>query len=164
MTLWATLSMDAFMLPPHTSRPVRPAGGRTATQPDRVLVELARAGDERAQAVLFARHLGLVRATVRYRVSDHAAAADITQETFIRAFASLHRLRDPDGFRPWLLQIARHRVTDHHRRRRPEFAVDWSTLDGPVTVADAEVCLTSRDRLVWDSDRMAGVLVGGWVS
>ena len=42
---------------------------------------------------------------------------DIMQEVFLKAFKKIHTLRDPDRFRPWLMQIARRMCIDYHRKR-----------------------------------------------
>ncbi len=41
------------------------------------------------------------------------------QETFVKAFGSLGRLRDHERARAWLLQIARRVCIDHYRSKRP---------------------------------------------
>jgi RNA polymerase sigma-70 factor (ECF subfamily) len=43
--------------------------------------------------------------------------ADVVQDTFVRVLRSLPNLQDPTRFRPWVLSIARHLVTDHLRAR-----------------------------------------------
>ncbi len=45
-------------------------------------------------------------------LADRAAAADLTQETYARAFASLHRFAGRSSARTWLLSIARHACAD----------------------------------------------------
>lgn len=53
---------------------------------------------------------------VRFRISDEAAAEDITSEVFARAWS---KLRDPDdrnAAAAWLFTTARRLVIDHHRR------------------------------------------------
>jgi RNA polymerase sigma-70 factor (ECF subfamily) len=78
----------------------------------------ARAGD-RTAAAEFVRasqadvwrlcvHLGSVR-----------EAEDLTQETFARAFGSLHRFAGRSSARTWLLSIARRVCADAIRARRP---------------------------------------------
>jgi RNA polymerase sigma-70 factor, ECF subfamily len=61
----------------------------------------------------------------RYWVDDEETAADITQDTFIKAFQSL---RDFQGgsFRAWLLRTATHAAIDELRRRkrRPTLSID----------------------------------------
>jgi RNA polymerase sigma-70 factor (ECF subfamily) len=52
------------------------------------------------------------------------------QDTFAKAFSRLQALREPDRFRPWLLQIARNTAIDHRRvRRRVQFDDNAETED-----------------------------------
>ncbi|GAB4237169.1 MAG: RNA polymerase sigma factor RpoE [Acidobacteriota bacterium] len=53
-------------------------------------------------------------------------AEDLTQETFLKAYADLKNLRDPSQFRFWLFRIARNEVYQRIRRskRRPEVSID----------------------------------------
>ena len=90
----------------------------TGAASDRELVTAARAGDESAYAELYRRHVGAVRMAVSDNVDDAATRDDLVQEAFIRALAAIDQLHDPDKFRPWLLQIARHAAIDDRRRRR----------------------------------------------
>jgi RNA polymerase sigma-70 factor, ECF subfamily len=58
-------------------------------------------------------------------------AEDLTQETFIRAFAGVHRFSARSHARTWLLAIARRVAVDHFRaaNARPKIADehDWQT-------------------------------------
>jgi RNA polymerase sigma-70 factor (ECF subfamily) len=47
-------------------------------------------------------------------------AEDVVQDTFVKAWKSRWRVRDPEKFPAWLSTIARHRARDLARRRRPE--------------------------------------------
>lgn len=71
------------------------------------LVGAAREGRSDAFALLYTRHAPLVRHILRDYVHDPDDVADLVQEVFARALASLPTLRDPDRFRPWLQSIAR---------------------------------------------------------
>lgn len=67
-----------------------------------------------------------------YRLSGCAATAeDIAQEVFLRAFRSLHQLRDDAAARGWLLVIARNEFLRHCRRRATsgEISVDPQDCD-----------------------------------
>jgi RNA polymerase sigma-70 factor, ECF subfamily len=70
---------------------------------------------------------------VRRFCLDHAGADDIVQETFIRAWRHLPRLRaDGRPIRPWLFRVARNLLTDADRaaRARP-VAVSASSAEYP---------------------------------
>jgi RNA polymerase sigma-70 factor, ECF subfamily len=60
----------------------------------------------------------------------HDSVADIAQETFFAAFRGMHRF-DPSRpgatFRGWLWVVARNRIRDHFRHRRPDAAAGGST-------------------------------------
>jgi RNA polymerase sigma-70 factor (ECF subfamily) len=51
-------------------------------------------------------------------LGDRGAADDLTQETYLRAFGSLHRFEHRSSVRTWLLSIARRVCADAVRSRR----------------------------------------------
>ncbi|MGY1914380.1 sigma-70 family RNA polymerase sigma factor [Blastococcus sp. SYSU DS0973] len=51
-------------------------------------------------------------------LGDRDAADDLTQETYLRAFAALHRFEGRSSVRTWLLAIARRVCADSLRSRR----------------------------------------------
>ena len=68
-------------------------------------------------------------------------AADLHQETFLRAFRAYARLADDANVRAWLYRIAGNLARDAHRRRVVRAALSAGSLDGdtPVAGADAPV-------------------------
>jgi RNA polymerase sigma-70 factor (ECF subfamily) len=48
---------------------------------------------------------------------DRSAAEDLTQTTFVSAYRSLSRLKDPSKFRAWLYGIARHQAMNYNTRQ-----------------------------------------------
>jgi RNA polymerase sigma-70 factor, ECF subfamily len=57
-------------------------------------------------------------------VKDPAAAEDLTQETFLRAYRRGDSLRDPQTVRGWLYRIATHVCLDRLRQRKPPVSLD----------------------------------------
>ena len=51
-------------------------------------------------------------------LGDRGSADDLTQETYLRAFGSLHRFEGRSSVRTWLLAIARRVCADAVRSRR----------------------------------------------
>ncbi|MDQ2959294.1 MAG: sigma-70 family RNA polymerase sigma factor, partial [Actinomycetota bacterium] len=78
----------------------------------------ARAGDQAAAAEFVRRSQADV-----WRLCAHlgrpADAEDLAQETFARAFGSLHRFAGRSSARTWLLSIARRVCADAIRNRKP---------------------------------------------
>lgn len=87
---------------------------------DEHLVARCRSGDERAWAALVRRHAGAVHRIARRAVRRSSEAEDLTQEIFVKVSQSLDRYDSRRTFRPWLLQVARNHVIDHHRSQRRE--------------------------------------------
>jgi RNA polymerase sigma-70 factor (ECF subfamily) len=124
--------------------------------------------DDEALREIYADNATALRAYVR-RFTTDAQADDIVQETFIRAWRHLDRLRTDDRpIRPWLIQVARHLLTDvaRHDRRRPKTIADEATMaavgvDGGLDrVLDQQVLLQALKRL--PSGQLA-VLIESWV-
>ena len=51
-------------------------------------------------------------------LQDRAEAEDAVQDSFVKAWKSRWRVRDPEKFPAWLATIARHRARDVARRQR----------------------------------------------
>jgi len=103
-----------------TPRPLDPAP----------LVRAARGGDKAAFVRLHGAFVGAVRSVVLVR-TPFGDVDDLVQDVFLAAWERLDELRDPAAFGGWILQIARHRVTDHLRRRRPASALPPEELPVP---------------------------------
>jgi RNA polymerase sigma-70 factor (ECF subfamily) len=67
---------------------------------------------------LYAAHARPIHRFLCDLLGDPAAAADATQETFVRALRRLHTLDDPSRPAPWLFGIARRVSLEHRRARR----------------------------------------------
>jgi len=93
------------MTPPHSTD-------------DAALVALCRRGRREAFGRLYDRYARLVRAALFDPGRDAAAAEDLVQETFLRAWRLLPRLRDPSRVGAWLAGIARQVGREDRRRRR----------------------------------------------
>lgn len=80
--------------------------------------DLIGAGSPDAFAVVYDRHAAAIYNWARSRVGDHAA--DLTAETFARAWLSRGSFRDgaQGSAFPWLLGIAQNLLRDSLRRRR----------------------------------------------
>ena len=95
---------------------------------DETLVQRVLAGEREAFRALVERHTPALF-NLAYRLTrDREEAADITQETFRRAFEALPTSRADLPFKPWLFQIAVNLCRDWAKRRRPLALAD---LDRP---------------------------------
>jgi RNA polymerase sigma-70 factor, ECF subfamily len=119
---------------------------RNNEPPDANLVASVLAGDRDAFGRLYDRYARLVRAVVYRAGNDSPVVHDLTQESFLRAYRNLARLRQPDRFGPWVVGIARAVAREHRRssrRDRHRFVADhslevWSDPDTPGAVQTAD--------------------------
>jgi RNA polymerase sigma factor (sigma-70 family) len=84
------------------------------------LIESALAGNQRAYAKLMGLHKVRVYNLILRMVRNEEDAADLTQETFIKAFRALGRYRSDFAFKSWILKIASNTCLDFLRRSRPQ--------------------------------------------
>src|SRR5262245_15709342 len=125
-------AMPTTSAPPHVSsrscsssvrihdRRLVPCTGVTERRDDRSDVELLARPDPAAFAELYRRHVESVHAWFQRRLAW--AAADLTAETFARAWLSRRRFRDRRGGSalPWLHGIASNVLRESARRDRIE--------------------------------------------
>jgi DNA-directed RNA polymerase specialized sigma24 family protein len=102
------------------------------------LVERARAGDQAAFAALITRYQQPLGGYLAHLTGDRELAADLAQETFLRAYRALGATRPDLLIRPWLYRIATNLAYDFLRRRRrlawlPLDAAAHHVLGDPVT-------------------------------
>src|SRR5215207_10528754 len=83
---------------------------------DRDLVKQAMAGREDGFEELVRRYQRPIAAYVYRMVGDYDSALDLTQEVFIKVYASLARYRSEYKFSTWIYKIAHNAAVDHLRR------------------------------------------------
>ena len=96
---------------------------------ERALVAEARAGDLGAYDVLVRRHQERVYATIYHMTSNHEDAADLTQETFVKAFRALGTFKGDSSFFTWLYRIAVNKTINHLKQRKYRGQVSLNDLD-----------------------------------
>ncbi|HEX2870025.1 MAG TPA: sigma-70 family RNA polymerase sigma factor [Polyangiaceae bacterium] len=81
--------------------------GRGAFDGDlRALVDGLRAGEAGAKAIFFERYVKLVERIVTSVLGFDAELADVLQEVFAAALASIHNLKEPAALNAWLSRVA----------------------------------------------------------
>lgn len=109
---------------------------------DAVLIDRVLDGETDQFAQLVNRYQAALYRHAASMVLDHDVAADLVQDTFLRAYVSLRYCRDWTRFRAWLFQILRNRCRDHLKeaRRRDVRLDDAGPLvdkaDGPGSTVE----------------------------
>lgn len=83
---------------------------------DRDIIARVLAGEREAFHVLVERHSGPLHATLRAHLANREDARELFQETWLRAYQRLGRLRDAGRLRAWLVSIALNLVRERRRR------------------------------------------------
>ena len=86
---------------------------------ERDLLRRASAGDRRAFAALYDRHVDAVYRYAFFRLRIDAEAEDVTSEVFHRALVAIPRFEPRRPFLAFLYTIARNVVADRMRREHP---------------------------------------------
>src|SRR3954465_5201559 len=82
------------------------------------LIARARRGDEEAFRLIFERFTRPVISFIFYLVNQRELAEELAQETFVRAYKSLHALRDEMKLSTWLFGIAKNVARESLRQSR----------------------------------------------
>jgi len=124
------------------------------------LVGRAAAGDEGAFRTLVDRH-GRMVFNLAYRITtDRAAAEDVVQETFLRAYRALHRFDGRAGFGTWIHRIAMNASLDVLRQTRTRREVAYETEEGALDPAPSHVPGPERVAASGDLRRALGRAMG----
>ncbi len=110
--------------------------------PHDYLVKLAQAGSEEAFAALFSYYSSGISGYLAGLVRSPEDRDELAQETFVRAWKKLPRLRDVSRFKPWLYRIATNLAYDYRRRQKSKRRFQWlpledcDTLDSPGSLEE----------------------------
>ena len=112
---------------------------------DRELLSLYLQGNKSAISTLIEKHNRRVRDYIRMMVGDSDIAADIAQETFIKAVSVIDEGRyiDKGKFLSWVLRIAHNKTLDYFRSQKSNTSVSESSAGynvlGTIKYADKSI-------------------------
>ena len=89
-------------------------------------------------------HHAEIYAYLAHMVREPETAADLAQETFVKAYRAFDSLEDPAHARAWLYQIAGRTALDELRRRRIVRFVPWTGESRGVAASAEETALQQR--------------------
>jgi RNA polymerase sigma-70 factor (ECF subfamily) len=91
------------------------------------LLALAAEGEQYSFGEFYQLHLNEIYRYIFFRVNDHNEAEDLTAKAFLEAWESLTSTRRGEkikNIRAWIYRIARNKVTDYQRTRKPQEPID----------------------------------------
>jgi RNA polymerase sigma-70 factor (ECF subfamily) len=116
------------------------------------MIVRAQAGDRPAFAGLVERYWDRLYRWLYHMARDRHAAEDLTQETFLKAFAGLDKFHPGTNFAAWLFRIAHNNFANHYRagqRSGGPLPEDLPARDhGPPEAAQSREAVQSVARAV----------------
>jgi RNA polymerase sigma-70 factor (ECF subfamily) len=100
------------------------------------LIARARSGDDEAFGVIFEHHSRFIYKFIYAMISEKSMAEEMTQETFLAAYKSIHNLRGEAQLRTWLCGIAKNVVYKSLRVRRKEGTNSGEQIESLGTADD----------------------------
>lgn len=123
---------------------------------DRELIDRWKRGDPAAATAIVSRHSDAL-ARFAVNLGERDEVEEIVQDTFVRAFGSLHAFRGDSALRTWLFTIERRLVLDRRRARRRapnevgltdgSAATEFTALDSMVAAETAHRVKQAMERL-----------------
>lgn len=117
---------------------------------DMEIVRRVQAGDVAAFDRLIVKYRERLYGIIYHMTSNREDAADLAQDSFIKAFQSIHRFGGQSSFFTWLYRIAVNSTLSHLRkaRLRSFFSLERVDSDEPVSreIIDALTDKTGADR------------------
>jgi RNA polymerase sigma factor (sigma-70 family) len=130
------------------ARPTRMGGRGTLARESRTRGAVVMTKDQAAARAgieeLYALHHAEIFNYLSRMVRDDELAADLTQETFVKAYRAYDSLLEPSRARAWLYQIAGRTALDELRRRRIVRFVPWAGESRGTAASAEEVALHGR--------------------
>jgi RNA polymerase sigma factor (sigma-70 family) len=93
---------------------------------------------------LFRLHAGEIYSYLARMLRDDDLAADLAQDTFVKAYRAFDSLADPARARAWLYQIANRTALDELRRRKIVLFVPWTGESRGSARSAEEIALHGR--------------------
>jgi RNA polymerase sigma-70 factor (ECF subfamily) len=124
-----------------------PNGYNTTTASDEQLIRGIQGGDIASFGIIVERYWDMVIAFALSRIDNAADAEDIAQESFLKAYCQLHRLRHPYRFAGWLSKITAQQCVNHIRksaRKRISSSYINSDVAGEVALYNSNPGLTKE--------------------
>ena len=122
---------------------------------DHTLIQKSLTGDRQAFEKLYQKYRNQIYGTLAQRLSDRDTVDDLMQNTFLRAYRSLHTFKGNAAFSTWLTQIALNVYRSHLRSQ--QVRQNWvSQTEDPETVPTVIRDLKTSDnpeQIVQDRER-----------
>ncbi|MBI1841283.1 MAG: sigma-70 family RNA polymerase sigma factor [Verrucomicrobia bacterium] len=131
--------------PESSPSPAPPSAPAPRPDPeDSALVQEVLAGNASSFETLVQRYQQRIYGTLYNMTANHDDAADLTQETFIKAFRALKSFKGESSFYTWVYRIAVNRTLNFLKQRKQRSFMSLNDLDGAAEQHPDLVALISH--------------------
>ncbi len=128
----------------------RPSPARIQSRrQDLVLISAALGGDQLAFRELMKKYRDAIFNLIYRIIRDRAQVEDLTQETFVKAFASLRNFNREYAFSTWLYKIATNSSIDYIRKKK----LHTMSINKPISHGDSDYSIELPDS-TYEPDRV----------
>jgi RNA polymerase sigma factor (sigma-70 family) len=99
---------------------------------------------------IFRREQGRLRSFVRRRVADEGDAEDILQDVFYELVEAYRLMKPVEQAGAWLFRVARNRIIDFFRKKRPVLLEDDLSIEEMLPSADAGPEAAFARSVLWE--------------
>jgi RNA polymerase sigma factor (sigma-70 family) len=131
--------------PPSISKERRKQDSRAE---DSELIKQALSGDDTAYSRLMKKYHDAIFSFIFRMIHDREQVEDLTQEAFIKAFASLKNFNEEYAFSTWLYKIATNNCIDYIRKRK----LLMYSIDKPIESKDSDFTFELPDE-TYEADK-----------
>ena len=118
----------------------------TKEDPDLVLVQALKVGEQRALNALMDRHRESLFRFVLRQVHNEADALELAAETFVRAYFNIGKFRPAAKFTTWLYHIASNLCRDHLKSRTYQYSRKTVSFDSGTEEGENPSLLLAAER------------------
>lgn len=93
-----------------------------ATTNDQIIINQIIEGDTNAFTVLVNRYKDLVFTLVLRMLKNREEAEEVSQDTFIKVYKSLHKFKGDSKFSTWIYKVAYHSCLDRIKKNKRKFS------------------------------------------
>jgi RNA polymerase sigma-70 factor (ECF subfamily) len=119
---------------------------------DKNIVERTLSGEKEAFELLIRKYENPMFNYIGRMVGERELALELTQEVFLKSYASLHSYKTKYKFNTWLFKIASNLIIDYWRKKRiPTLSLDQQDTRGyqkvPLQISTKEPSITKKFEL-----------------
>ncbi len=127
--------------PPLPTNDIKEQQKAVSRAEDSRLIQAALGGDDAAYKRLMKKYHDAIYNFIYRMIHDKHQVEDLTQEAFIKAFASLASFNEEFAFSTWLYKIATNNSIDYIRKRK----LQTYSIDKPIEAKDSDYAFELPD-------------------